>query len=36
VVRAYDRALVPLLRRQDERRQPGFGASLLLVAERPD
>ncbi|MCJ7436244.1 MAG: methyltransferase domain-containing protein [Acidimicrobiia bacterium] len=36
LVRAYDRLLVPALRRWDQRGEPGFGESLLLVAQRPD
>jgi 2-polyprenyl-3-methyl-5-hydroxy-6-metoxy-1,4-benzoquinol methylase len=36
LVRVYDRAFVPLLRRWEERRTPPFGQSLFCVARRPD
>jgi hypothetical protein len=35
-VALYDRLVVPTLRRIEERREPRFGQSVLLVARRPD
>jgi len=35
-VALYDRLVVPVLRRIEERRPPRFGQSVLLVARRPD
>ena len=35
-VAVYDRLVVPALRRIEERREPRFGQSVLLVARRPD
>ncbi len=32
---AYDRGVVPWLRRLEARREPGLGQSVLLVAEKP-
>ncbi|MCL4293810.1 MAG: glycosyltransferase [Acidimicrobiia bacterium] len=32
---AYDRGVVPWLRRMEARREPGLGQSVLLVAEKP-
>ncbi len=34
-VALYDRLVVPVLRRFEERREPSFGQSVLLVARRP-